>query len=465
MSTKHSTRDDTREKLQAASIPPAARPNYPLLGVFPLVAKKGILQASLDCWAELGDVFRLPLGKRQLIVFAHPEHAQAILKKRRKNYVKGSAYRNFRMLAGDGLLTREGTRWLKRRRLMQPTFQAKNIHILAPIMTRLSRQMVQTWRRRFGERATVDIYPEMVLLTQQIVGEALFGLDISDRSHVATRALDDALACFSQRGNAAAQIPLVIPTPGNLKLRRALRVLDQTVYEIIAQARQNDASAQTLLGMLMAIRDDETGQPLSDKDLRDETITLFLAGHETTALTLTWALFVLAQHPAVVQRLRDEVSEVLAGRPPTIEDCERLVYTRMVIDEVLRLYPAVWTVARNTVDDDLLGNYRIEAGSIVLPSAYLTHRHPAFWQEPERFSPERFSPGSKRHEFAYYPFSQGPRICIGNTFSLIESQIILATVVQNCSFQLEPGCRVYPKTQVTLRPSGPVRVQLQLNLQ
>lgn len=400
-----------------------------------------------------------------MVVLAHPDHAQAILKKRRKNYIKGSAYRNFRMLAGDGLLTREGERWLKRRRLMQPTFQAKNIHLLAPLMTRLSGKMIERWRGQFGERATVDIHPEMVLLTQQIVGEALFGLDISDRSEDATRALDDALACFSKRGNSAAQLPLWIPTRGNLKLRRALRTLDKTVYGIIDQARHTRDGTQTLLRMLMEVREADTGEPLSDLDLRDETITLFLAGHETTALTLTWALYVLAQHSDVVERLYTEVSEVLDGRLPTIDDCDKLVYTRMVIDEVLRLYPAVWTVARNTVDDDELGGFRIPAGSIVLPSAYLTHRHPDFWPDPERFNPDRFRAGAKRHEFAYYPFSQGPRICIGNSFSLIESQIILATIIQNCTFTLDPSCRVEPRTQITLRPSGPVRMQLALRPQ
>jgi len=334
-------------------------------------------------------------------------------------------------------------------------------------MTRLAGNMVQRWRRSLATSDALDAYSEMVLVTQQIVCEALFGIDISDQSQETTRAFDNALSCFSARGNSAAQLPLAIPTPGNIRLRRALRTLDRTVYGIIDQARSADAPQDTLLAMLMRIRDEDTGEALSNLELRDETITLFLAGHETTALTMTWALYTLSHHPDVVARLHDEVESVLNGRAPTIDDCPKLVYTRMVVDEVLRLYPAVWTVARNTVADDELGGYRIPAGSIVLPSAYLSHRHPDFWDRPESFDPERFNPdnGPRKHEFAYYPFSQGPRICIGNTFSLIESQIILATIVQHCSFQLVPGCEVTPKTQITLRPSGPVQLRVTMRAQ
>jgi cytochrome P450 len=269
---------------------------------------------------------------------------------------------------------------------------------------------------------------------------------------------------MSERSNRAMPLPLAVPTPANLRFRRALRTLEDKTFEVIAGARTGRAAAArpTLLGMLLDAKDAETGQGLSDVELRNEVITLFLAGHETTALLLTWGFTLLGPRPDLVARMRAEVEAVLQGRDPTAEDLPRLAYLRQVIDEILRLRSPTWTVARDVRTDDVLLGYRVRAGEVVLPCSYLTHRHPRFWEDPERFDPDRFAPdrAQDRPQWAYFPFSLGPRMCIGSIFALVEAQVILAMLLQRADFQLAPGPIPEPSAQITLRPQGPVNLQL-----
>jgi cytochrome P450 len=245
---------------------------------------------------------------------------------------------------------------------------------------------------------------------------------------------------------------------------RALTLLDQQVHAVIARARAAPSTSThpTLLSMLLSARDADTQQGLGDVELRNEVLTLFLAGHETTALLLTWGLTLLGEHPEVVARMRSEVAEVLGGREPTAEDIPRLVYLRQVVDEILRLRSPVWAVARDVVADDVVGCFRVRRGDTVLPVSYLTHRHPGFWEEPQRFDPDRFSPERSRgrNAWSYFPFSLGPRICIGNIFSLWEAQLVLGMLLQAADFELALQGPVLPDPQVTLRPSAPVQVRI-----
>jgi cytochrome P450 len=452
----------------AVPLPPLAR-GFPLVGNLPQVARLGMLPVALRAWRERGDTFRLQLGGRSFVVVVHPDAVERVLASGRENYVKGRTYDSMRQLTGQGLLTLEGGEWKQRRRLEQPSFHRESIRRLVGTMVSVTREALADWRKRLPQGGVLEAHTEMMRLTLEVVGETLFGQRLDARDVDASgHAFGEALELVSKRGNSPVQLPLAVPTPGNLRFRRSVALLDQQVHAIIRRAREQaagDAGGErnTLLGMLLDARDADTGEGLSDAELRNEVITFFLAGHETTALALTWGFTLLGRHPEVVRRMRAEVDAVLGGREPTPEDLPKLAYVRQVVDEILRLRSPTWTVARDVVEDDVLGGFRVRKGETVMPVNYLTHRHPDFWPDPERFDPERFTPerSKGRTTWAYYPFSLGPRMCIGNIFSLFEAQVVLAMLLQQADFELLPeALAAEPVASVTLRPSGPVPVKV-----
>jgi cytochrome P450 len=418
----------------------------------------------LDQWRAHGDIFRMKLGPRTMVVVAHPDGVAHVLATRRDNYLKGRTYDAMRLLTGDGLLTLEGERWRRRRRLEQPSFHREGIRSLVAVMARVTGRAMARWRERLPAGGAIEAHRAMMGLTLEIVGETLFGQTLGEETtDVSARAFSETLRLLSERSNHAVPLPLVVPTPSNLRLRRALRALDQKTLEIIATARAaRDAAARpTLLGMLLEAKDADTGEGLSDGELRNEVITLFLAGHETTALLLTWGFTLLGRHPEVVARIRAEAEATLQGREPEADDLPRMPYLRQVIDEILRLRSPTWTVARDVQAEDVLLGHRVRAGEVVLPCSYLTHRHPGFWDDPERFVPDRFAtePSKHRAQWSYFPFSLGPRMCIGNVFALVEAQIVLSMFLQRANFELA-GPVPEPTAQITLRPKGPVNLSL-----
>jgi cytochrome P450 len=259
-----------------------------------------------------------------------------------------------------------------------------------------------------------------------------------------------------------ASLPERVPTPRNRRFSRALSTVDKIVYSMIEERRAGRIVADDLLSMLMEARDAETGESMSDKQLRDEVMTIFLAGHETTASSLSWALYLVSKDPNVEEKLAAEVDAALNGRTPAMEDLPNLPYTRMVIEEALRLYPPAWAFGRQAIADDEIGGYRIPANSSVLVSPWITHRHPAFWDRPQQFDPERFTAekSAGRPRYAYFPFGGGPRQCIGNEFAMMETQLVLAMIAQQFKFRLVPGQRVEPDPSVTLRPKGTLAMTL-----
>ena len=445
----------------SAPLPPLV-PGLPLLGSVGEIARRGMLPFLEQKWHELGDTFRIRVGSRTMMAVVHPDGVEHVLAGRRENYVKGRTYDEMRLLTGAGLLTLEGRAWLGRRRLEQPAFHRESIKGLVQAMAKVTRDRLGRWRARGPQGGTFDAHREMMGLTLEVVGETLFGEPFGEASTDASAsAFTEALRLISDRANGVS-LPLALPTPRNLRLKRALKTLDQMVFRIIsaARARPGARAGATLLEMLLSARDTDTGEGLTDVELRDEVITLFLAGHETTALLLTWGFTLLGRHPDVVARARAEVEEVLGARDPTADDLPRLSYLKRAIDEILRLRGPTWTVARDAVEEDVLCGFRVRPGDVVMPISYLTHRHPAFWEEPERFDPDRFLPErvKARRMWAYYPFSMGPRMCIGNVFSLVEAQIVLAMLLQQLDLELVPGPEVLPSAVITLRPSAPVRV-------
>jgi len=437
-------------------------PGWPLIGVLPGITRLGTLEFFTRCWQRYGDTFRVRLGPRDVVCVSHPDAVEHILVTHREKYVKGPTYKGLRLLTGDGLLTLEGDPWRKRRRMAQPAFHKESIRSLVEAMASVTGDVLDELQARLPQGGTVEAHQEMMHLALEIVGETLFGQRLGAQSDDSANAFGAALEALSNRGQVPVNLPLSVPTPGNLKLKRSIALIDEMVYSIIARARRVDDGRATLMRMLIDARDADTGEALTDRELRDEVITLVLAGHETTALLLTWGFTLLGKHPEIVSRMRAEVTEVLGERVPTADDLPKLVYLRQVVDEILRLRTPTWALGRDVAENDVLCGLRVFKGETVMPLVFLTHRHPTFWEDPERFDPDRFAPGRARgrHHWAYVPFSAGPRMCIGNLFTLAEAQVILAMLLQRGEFELASLKPVATRPMMTLRPGGPVPLRL-----
>jgi cytochrome P450 len=420
-----------------------------LLGVLPFLEKQ---------WRTHGDLFGVQVGSLHMLILVAPELIQHVLVTNRQNYVKARTYDGLRAITGDSMVTLNGDPWRERRTMAQPAFHRQSLEKLTEIMVDTGARYFDDLARRASGRE-IDMHPEMVQLTLDVVINTLFGRGTLQSSQISYRTFGQALEHVSLRANGL-QLPAWIPTPQNLKFKRTMRDMDEKVQRIIRVARERENDG-TLLSMLLAARD-EHGSRLSDKALRDEVITVVLAGHETTALALTWFFVLLDRRPDVIARLRDEVDQVLGGREPSFADLPKLVYVRQVIDEVMRLRPTVPMVAREAAGADQLGGVRVAPGQAVIPFIWGVHRHPAHWDDPLRFNPERFTPAANkaRHTGSYVPFSLGPRSCIGNSFALFELTILLAQLLTRFDLAIADCSAVKAVAIGSTRPSKPVRVRL-----
>jgi len=439
-------------------------PGLPGIGVAHHFLRKGILRPFVDFARTLGPCYRLDLPFGQTaVLLSHPDAVTRVLVGNRENYPKGSVYDGARLLLGNGLVTSEGAFWARQRRLSQPAFKQDRLANYVQAMGECTAGLLGQWRED-GTKAPLDIHQAMTHLTLDIVGRSLFGLDLRRQSEAAGEAFTHALRGIGTRGPDRLQVPLWLPTPGNIRFGRARRTLDRMVYEIIRRFRAGEArdAGHTLLGALMEAKDADSAERMSDRQLRDEVTTLYLAGHETTANLLSWTFYALHQRPDVIARLREEIDRELPPSLPTLEDLKRLQYARMVLSEVLRLYPPAWTIARNVIEDDEVSGYRVPGGAFVLLSPFISHRLEEYWPHPERFDPERFAPESStgRHPFAYFPFSAGPRVCIGKHFALYEAMLILGMLLREFRVEVVDHARIGYKAVSTLRPDRPVRVRL-----
>ncbi|RMG89300.1 MAG: cytochrome P450 [Chloroflexi bacterium] len=434
------------------------------------------LGTMVKMFHEYGDAIRYRFFANLYgYLFFHPEYNKHILLDNNKNYTKmpHPSLQVLRPLLGNGLVTSDGEFWRRQRRLMQPAFHKQRIAEFGAIMTTATEKMLQRWQTAVSADEPLDVAAEMTRLTLEIVGKALFSVDFTGAAHELGEAFTKANHLSSELGLKPFSIyTLRIPFwPSTRRLNRNVQVLHRIVDEMIAVRQANPPApgtreANDLLSMLLAARDEETGVGMDDQQLRDELNTLVLAGHETTAVALSWVICLLGQHPEVRTQLEHEVDTVLNGRIPTIDDLPQLTFTRMVIDETLRLYPPAYAIARWGNEPDVIGGYDIPANAVITLSPYITHRHPEFWSEPEKFNPERFSPERKenRHRFAYLPFGGGPRICIGNTFALTEATLILAMITQQFRLELPPNHQIEPEPLITLRPKGGVPVFLRARM-
>lgn len=424
--------------------------------------RKGPLPFFAEGWRAHGDAFAIRTPGRTMVVMTHPDMVRHVLRTNRQNYIKGAAYDEFRKLGGTGLVSSEGERWKRDRRLAQPAFHRKQLEALAGLMTDCTRDALDA----LPVDTPFDLGFEMMRLALVIMGHALFDQDLSDEASGTGPAMTSALALLVERSNEPFTLPLYVPTPGNQELKAALSTLDESVRRVVERYRDQGADPSErgglLLRMLIEARDEEgAGEGFTDAELRDQLLTLFVAGHETTALTLTWCFHLLDANPEARERLEAEVDEVLGDRAPGFADLKRLPWTKQVLEETMRVRPALWAVARNTVEEDEVCGHRIPAGSWVILPIYLTHRHPEFWDEPERFDPERFSPEASagRHTCAWLPFSAGPRRCIGDSFGMMEMTFALAMFTQRLRLLREDPEPLGWNAQLSLRPERPVRAR------
>jgi cytochrome P450 len=410
-----------------------------------------------------GDLVFLGWVSQRVYLVNHPEYIRYVLQENAANYTKGGRIERLKPLFGKGLTTSDGELWRRQHELIQPLLRQKDIAALAPLITATTSAMLERWREASARGRLLDIAQEMRRLTQGIMARAIFGQELleSEAARIG-QASCGALEHINKRVWAMFHIP-ALPTSGNRALRRQLGILDRFVSAQIAEKRSTHAVRHHLLGLLLA-SGRERGSTVSDRQLRDETLTLFVAGHTTLAAALAWTWYLLSRHPAFETRLSRELQDTLGGRIPRFEDLANLSYTRAVITEVLRLYPPTWILARSNLSDDEIGGHPIPAHSVVLISPYLLHRHRELWPNASAFDPTRFTAEAPqtRSRYAYLPFGTGPRVCLGKAWALMELQLILATVAERCRLRLAWGSRPTPEAGVVMRPRGPIMMGLEM---
>lgn len=420
---------------------------------------QAIRRSPLGALARLaqryGDVLKYPVGFWTIYVVSDPAGVRHVLQENSRNYSKATfQYSLLGLVAGQGLLSSDGAFWLRQRRLIQPAFHRDRLTRLATLTTDATAAMLDRWDGIAARGDALDIDGEMMRLALEIVGMALFSTDLANDSGALSRAALATLDHIAHRARSPLAFPPKVPTPRNRAFMTALRTLDRAIFDLIARRRRHPDEADDLLSMLMLARDAETGAGMSDKQLRDEIITFLIAGHETVASLLVWTWYALSLHPAVERKLHDELTTALGHRPPAMDDLPHLPYTRMVVDETLRLYPPSWISTRRAIECDTIGGYRIPANALIVMSPYVTHRRANEWPNPEGFDPERFTPeeNAARPRFAYFPFGGGPHLCIGQSFALVEAQLIIASIAQRYRLALTPGQQIEVAPLVTLRP-------------
>ncbi|HKE24337.1 MAG TPA: cytochrome P450 [Bryobacteraceae bacterium] len=442
--------------------PDGPRINAPLAllkQMLPAVFPFDTLAFTLNVSRQYGDVAYYRFGPLDVYHLCHPDLAQQILVEQQEKFRKPELLRHaFGPFAGEGLLTSEGAVWKRQRKLMQPAFHHRQLAAYGNVMVTQTLGVMDS----FAEEQVREMASEMAELTLNIVAKCLFGAELPSELKQIRAAMVAMIAAANRRVNSILRMPSWVPTAGNIQERRALAKMDGVLQVLFESRRQSPKQRDDLLSVLLAATGEASGG-MSDKQLRDEMLTLFLAGHETTANALTWTWFLLSRHPEVEAKLWDELDRVLQGRAPEPADLAKLPYTEMVIRESLRLYPPAPAVAREPVEDTTIAGYRIRKGSLLSINTYALQRDARFYPDPERYDPERFSPGWEERipRYTYLPFGAGPRVCIGNAFAMMEARLILATVAQRYKLSLEPDQKVVPVQVITVKPRGPVWMRLE----
>ena len=445
-------------KANVGVVDPPVAPGVPILGAAPAMLRDApgfVLRTT----RELGPLFRIPLGPRTLTVIAHPDDLRRVLQEEPKAYPRGKVVDPMRPMLGNSLPMTDAEVWRRKRRTMQPAFNKPRIAKLTDIMSAVTKRYVDELRH--GER--IDAHDLMMRLTRDIIVETMFSNQLGGD----TAELDAAFAGLeryvARYSFVPFKVPLWLPTPDNVSFRRALATLDRLIVGLITARQASGEARGDLLDALLEARD-EDGQPMPPAELRDESVSIFFAGHETSANALTWATYLVSTHPEVLERLRGEADRVIGDRLPTMEDVPKLEYATAVLRETMRLYPSGWIFGRLADRDDVLRGYRIRKGDMLGICPLVAHRLPESWPDPDRFDPERFvgEKTNSNRDFTYIPFGTGPHMCIGIHLALTEMAIVLAMIVRRAELVVEHPENVRMQSKITLQVAGglPVRVEM-----
>lgn len=413
------------------------------------------LQFLLDT-RPVGDLIRANFGPFPLYISHSPDINHEILVSKASAFEKTQmTKRALNQAVGQGLFTNEGESWKRQRKLAQPSFHTRRIASYADVMAQYARDL----SNKIKDQQIVDVDIEMSHLTMQIISKTVFDAHVEGENEM-THAVNTVLKTADSRFNNLFPLPDWLPTPANQRMKQALRYMDTVIQSFIDERRQSGEDKGDLLSMLISAQDEENGTGMSDKQLRDECMTIFGAGHETTSGTMTWAFYLLAKHPDIAEKLYAEIDSVLGDRLPTFEDLPNLPYTEMVIKETMRLYPSAWGVTRQSTTPVTIGGYDFPKDSLFMLSFYGVQRDERYFSNPDVFMPERFTPENEKliPKHAYIPFGAGPRVCIGNAFAMMEARLILATWAQRLRFELIEGFVVKPERVFTLRPANGMKL-------
>jgi cytochrome P450 len=436
----------------------------PLVGSLPKLLKDPF-NYVVNTREELGDIYWLNLGLSKVLILNNPNHAQYVLRDNARNYRKGGPmWDAVRSLIGNGLVVSEGDFWLRQRRMMQPHFHRRRLAGLTELMVTAIQEALDMWEAQMRSGEQIDLASAFNKVTMKVIVKTLFGSGLKQEEMDAVGDAMSFVLDYIISAMVTDNLPSWIPAPGRKKYQEALAVIDEVVFRIISEVRAGNEGDNHLLAMLINTVDAESGDEMTDEQLRNEVTTLFLAGYETTSIALTWAYDYLNQNPDMLEKLQTEVDEVLDGRTPEFADIPNLQYTRMIFEETMRLRPPAFWIPRIVEEDDEIDGYAVPAGTNVVSLTYMYHRHPDHWEDPERFDPERFTKENSagRNQFAFLPFGAGQRKCIGMDFAMMEGPLVLAMVAQRFKVKTIADQPAKPMLTTTLRPTGGLPVQLEL---
>jgi cytochrome P450 len=440
--------------MRKMSVPDIPGPEGPALILKIPEIQRNPLEFMLKMIDRYGNFVQFPIGSRMVYLVNNPQDIKHILLDNHHNYSKDTIqYNQLARVTGRGLLTSDGDYWLRQRRLAQPAFHRARIEPLDQMIGHYTGEMLNRWQMNITSGKALDIDQEMMKLTLRIVGQALFSIDLHEQASDLTQAVLEALDYIVYRSQTILALPEYVPTPRNRRFNAAIRVLDDTVYTMIAERRKNLSPPADLLTRFLQSHDQETGASMNDAQIRDEIMTILIAGHETVASALTWCLYLLSQNPHVQRRIDLEIQEVLGNTSPDRVTITRLNYLRAVFTETLRMYPPAWLITRRALGRDQFNNWQTPENSLFIISPYVVHRNEQWWPDSEVFDPERFAEDSPHEQrFSYIPFGGGPRLCIGDRLAMYEAVLILAMINQHYHLELAPGYPVEMVPLVTLRP-------------